>query len=87
MKKLLLITALLASTFAMSQTTQKVQCKAITAKGTQCKRMAVINGYCRQHDPSAKRCSATTKAGKPCRNLAIKGSDKCSVHLKNTSAK
>lgn len=33
------------------------------------------------------RCSSSTAAGKPCRNFAVAGSDRCSSHLGRTGTK
>jgi hypothetical protein len=37
-------------------------------------------------DQSPTRCAATTKAGKPCKNYAVEGSDFCHVHQKAAQA-
>lgn len=49
MKKIAVL--LLLSFFCLSMTyaKDKIQCKAITKEGKQCTRMAVINGFCKQH--------------------------------------
>ena len=50
-----------------------VKCKAITQKGAQCTRVAVKEGYCKQHYKLADRCTATTIDGKQCSRKAVKG--------------
>ena len=37
-------------------------------------------------DQSPPRCAATTKAGKPCKNYAVEGSDFCHIHQEATQA-
>lgn len=37
-------------------------------------------------DQSPTRCAATTKAGQPCKNYAVEGSDYCHVHQKAAQA-
>lgn len=48
------------------------KCKATTQKGTQCTRVAVKDGYCKQHYKHSTKCQATTQTGKRCTRKAIK---------------
>ncbi len=77
MKKITLITAmLLVAGIAGAQGI----CHAKTLKGQQCTRKAIENGYCKQHNPSAKHCTGITKTGQQCHNLPSKGSTFCHIH-------
>lgn len=61
---------------------QQARCKATTQGKTQCKRDAVVNGHCKQHDPNKEHCAGTTKAGKPCKLSPQKDSKFCHLHKK-----
>lgn len=54
-------------------------CKGVTKKGDPCKSVIVNKeGYCRLHDPSAKRCPHVSDKGKPCGNIT--GGKLCRFH-------
>lgn len=71
---LLLLTCISFGASAQAQT----KCKEITQKGTQCTRVAKIDGYCTQHykmhnpPKGEKRCKAITKKGTQCTREAKK---------------
>lgn len=64
------------------------KCKQQTKAGTPCTRNASVNGFCKQHDPQAKRCAGISKStGKPCTNRPGSSSTFCHFHQPTTAAK
>lgn len=84
MKKLLIISAMLISSFAgYSQTDEapKRKCSALTKEQKPCSRSAVNDeAYCKQHSPNSIRCAGKTKAGKDCQVIPKKGETLCYHH-------
>jgi len=88
MKKVILISALLAASFAGYSQTKTTQCTAITKKGAQCKlHTSSENGLCHLHGGTAVKasaattqCSATTKSGQQCKHRTSAANGKCFVH-------
>jgi hypothetical protein len=64
---------------------ETTRCKAITKKGTQCKRNAKEGKeYCWQHEkvPADERCKAITKKGTQCSRKAKSANGYCTQHAK-----
>jgi hypothetical protein len=80
MKRILIASLMLLSAIGADAQQQQAKCKAITKKQTQCTRKAVINGYCKQHDPKAKRCAGNKQDGTPCTMVVKDGQNFCYHH-------
>lgn len=78
MKKLFTIISLFVVMTAQAQTVDK--CKALTKAGKPCRNTAVINGYCRLHNPLAFRCGYLKADKKPCMNRVKTEGDRCRFH-------
>lgn len=78
MKKVIIAACLMAASLAAIAQTSK--CIAFTKKGTQCTRNAVVNGYCKQHNPQATRCKGKKQDGTPCNLIPKAGSEYCHFH-------
>ncbi|MCZ7558075.1 MAG: DUF5763 domain-containing protein [Bacteroidia bacterium] len=64
---------------------ERKRCKAVTQKGTQCKRDAKEGKeYCWQHEtvPAGDRCKAITKKGTQCSRKAKTADGYCTQHAK-----
>jgi len=73
MKKLLLIICILSGLFVSQVAFSQVRCKAITLKGTQCKRTTNnANGYCWQHQSQATEKSTTADSAKTKKKVSSK---------------
>ncbi|MDO4510912.1 MAG: DUF5763 domain-containing protein [Bacteroidales bacterium] len=91
MKQLLSLIVMLIISTAAIEATAAPRCRAITKKGTQCKRKARHKGYCKQHwiiinTPKAKLCKARTNRGIQCSRKRQAGSDYCWQHARKYAA-
>jgi hypothetical protein len=90
MKKILLVTAIIAAIAATAFSQSKtVQCTAITKKGVQCKlHTSSENGLCHLHGGTAVKASAATtqctaickSTGAQCKHRTSNSNGKCFVH-------
>jgi hypothetical protein len=81
MKKIILLSLLLAASLAGFSQTTRPHCKGIKANGKPCmSTMLNKSGYCHYHDPANVHCAFIKKDKTQCKMIVTEGQKFCRYH-------